>query len=286
MAEEEKDKMKKELLSVARDVENVASAIAAKGREAVRQGEFLGDVVKYTRQFIETVPDDGFFSQDTWKAQTGILQAALQRAEIYNGAMNDATTLALSADSTATSSVVIVTSGAVASLPPEVREAGRKAYEGLERILEGSNIRNDIDAEIARLGLTTMKGKETISSLLCQAEQAFTTPSGGQVAPAAVLIPLREAIDQAYAVLLQRRPNQEPAKGDSAKVKSICQQCKDASVDVAQIEFLVSEAPKLKDQLSGAKDNLLSRDEVRELLNKGLIYLRTFLRIIDAKKLK
>ena len=286
MAEEDKEKRKKELLGIVNKVEDEASVISSKGRDIVKQGEFIGDVSRYFKQFLETIPDDGFFSPDIWDAQTRIWQNSLSRAKIYKDSLGNPSYFALTAYSTATSSATIITSGAIANLPPGVQVVAQKAYEGFEQTLEHANTPLDINAEIGRLGLTVIKGKETISSLLFQADEAFTTPSIKGVAPSAVLIPLREAINLTYSTLLQRRPLQEPAKTASDKIYSICRQCGDVSTDSAQIDFLAKEASHLNDQLSGAKQDSMSRDAVRELLNRGLIYLRTLMRTIDANKLK
>ncbi len=285
MADEEKDKKKQDLLRLVSQVEDEASKITSQGREIVKQGQFTSDVARYTKQFIEAVPD-GFFSPTQWDAHTNIWQNALERATTYKDSLGNPMSFALIADSTATSSTTIITSSLIVRLPPETQGAAQKAYEGFEQTLEQANIRKDIDTETNRLGLIALTGKETISSLLVQAEQAFTTPSIKEVSPPAVLIPLREAIDQTYSILLRRRPVQEPAKTDSDKVRSICTQCGQIGIDNAQIDLLTGEAPQLKKLLSGAKQDSLSRDVVREHLNRGLIYLLTLLRALDASKMK
>jgi len=285
MTDERKDKKKQDLLRFVSQVEEEASKITSQGREIVKQGQFTSDVARYTKQFIEAVPD-GFFSLTQWDAHTNIWQNALGRAKTYKDSLGDPMGFALIADSTATSSTTIITSSLIVRLPPETQGAAQKAYEGFEQTLEHANIRKDIDTEINRLGLIALKNTETIASLLIQAEQAFTTPSVKGVSPSAVLIPLREAIEQTYTILLRRRPLQEPVKGDSSKVRSICKQCSHTITDSAQIELLAGDASQLKDLLSGAKQDSLSRDVVRELLNRGLIYLRTLLRTLDVSKIK
>ena len=145
----------------------------------------------------------------------------------------------------------------------------------------------ELETEIHRLRLTTTGGGgHSTLSLLRQADQALKAPSDKEVAPSAVLIPLRESINRAFADLLKRRPQQEKTKNDKEKVMSICKQCCRDGVEVEQIEAYANEAYDLTNLLSKAKQEMLTRDRVRELMNRGLVFLLAFFRILDEKKMR
>ena len=162
----------------------------------------------------------------------------------------------------------------------------------LIRLFDKYNARQDnlieqIKVEISRLGLYSSKsGSASILSLIEQSNNAFKVPSHEDVSPTGVLVPLREALNRALADLLLRRINQEKAKNHRAKIQSICNQCCRSAVDLRQIEQLVNQIEDLNDQMSRAKQSLMTRDQVRELMNRGLVFLLTFLRMLDDTKFR
>jgi len=156
-----------------------------------------------------------------------------------------------------------------------------------EQLLEKSNLNKELEKEVRRLNLTTSQGgHESVLSLVQQAEQAFNIPSVKEISPSAVLIPLREAINRAFDDLLKRRPKQEKAKSRRDKTISICEQCLRSGVAKEQIELLANEANDLNNLLSAAKQAVMNRNQVRELMNRGFVFLRNFLGIIDENKMR
>jgi len=67
------------------------------------------------------------------------------------------------------------------------------------------------------------------------------------------------------ADLLQGRRVQEEAKSHRDKILSICKQCSRLGVAEEQIEQLVYESNDVNKVLSGSKQDVMSRDQVREL---------------------
>lgn len=86
--------------------------------------------------------------------------------------------------------------------------------------------------------------------------------------------------------LLRRRPNQEPAKGVGDKVKSIGNQCGRAGLDGAHFEHLAAQADLLRREFSEAKQAKLPRERLKELVNRGLLFLDAFMTSIDETRLK
>ena len=57
-------------------------------------------------------------------------------------------------------------------------------------------------------------------------------------------------------------------------------------MDEKQITQLEQEAQYLINELSGAKQHSMTRDRVRELMNKGFLFLHSILRALDETKFR
>ena len=186
---------------------------------------------------------------------------------------------------TASASAAIVFTGTTPALPQESWAIVFDAREQFQKMLEQYPLIQEIGAEILRLGLKSPSGTASTVSLLEQADKAFKIPSVPGVSTPAVLISLREAILRTLADLLPKRPTQEKTKGDQGKVLSIFSQCSRSGLDATVLNSLADEAHNLIDLLS-AKQKSFTRSEVRELMNRGLVFLRAFLRSLDEKKMR
>lgn len=284
--ENKQDKKKSELLQILQKTEHDANVLTSKGREIVQQGQYISDLEQCTRKFIQTIPDDSFFAPEKWNEQCSEWINVNAQIETAQHGLGNLKPLIFVTNSTTSSSSTIISSAIISSLPSNVQDQAWAAYNGFEQLLDQSNLIEKIAVEIERLGLISPKGSETTLSLVRQANQAFTTPSIKDVAPAAVLIPIREAVNRALADLLPRRPTQEETRGARKKVRSICTQCGSSDVKAEQIERLASEAHDLNNLLSDAKQKMLSRGQVRETMNRALLFLQTLLQAVDEKKLR
>jgi hypothetical protein len=98
-----------------------------------------------------------------------------------------------------------------------------------------------------------------------KSERRHFGKEGEETDPASVLIPTREAMNTALADLLRRRPNQARAQNLKDKVLSIGTQAKRDEVDPDQLTTLADEAEQIIDSLSGARQRVMPREEVRAL---------------------
>jgi hypothetical protein len=57
-------------------------------------------------------------------------------------------------------------------------------------------------------------------------------------------------------------------------------------MDERQIAQLAKEAYDLNDELSEAKQRSMTRERVRELMNRGFLFLHSFLRALDETKMR
>lgn len=283
----EQDKKKTELLQTLRDVARDGQELASKGRQITQQGQLISDIARHNKEFIKCIPDDTFLKPAKWDNHISTWQNLHNRADAAKEKVGEVKPLIFAAESSAMSSVSMISSEIIESLPASKQTQAWAVHEGFEQFLEQSDLIQEIDVEIHRLGLATSSaGNESTLSLLGQAKAAFKTPSVAEVATSAVLIPLREAINHVIADLLQKRPHQEKTGGDGKKVQSICKQCCHFDVDNTLINQLASEADELKNILSEAKQASLTRDQVRERMNRGFIFLRAFLRTLDKQKMR
>lgn len=288
----EQDNKKRELLGILDDVERKAEDIESNGREIVQQGRFIRDLVRLNKEFIQVVPDDSYLSSENWEYQRSVWQHLLNQASVAKIKLQEMKPLVFATDSTSASATVsassIISIKSISSLPQDAQGSAYKIHDKFEQFLEQSNLIAKITNEINRLGLSiSSTGNESPLSLLKQSEQAYKAPSVNEVAPSAVLIPLREAINRILADMLPRRPEQEETgKNPGIKIRSICKQCSHDTVDSTLIENLANEADDLNGLFSNSKQAVIRRNEVRELMNRGLVLILDFLRMIDEHKMR
>lgn len=275
------------LLRFLSDIEHNAQSLVSKGREIVKHWQFIADSASCHADFVRCAPDDSFFTSRLWDDQITSLDELCKSAVATITTLNVMPQLVFATNATSLAASTAISSVYIPFLPSSSQGPARKAYERFEQLLEQANQVEELETEILRLGLTSSRaGNESILSLLHQAVEAFKAPSIQDVSPSAVLIPLREAISLTLADILPRRPHQEKTKGHREKVRSVCNQCGHLGVNATQIEQLANEAHYLNDQLSQAKQGAMTRDRVRELLNKGVLFLRSFFRVLDENKMR
>jgi hypothetical protein len=261
--EDEQSKKRDKLLQILGEVKRDAHDLTSKGRDIVKIGQFAADLANCTEDYIRCIPEDSFFTSRQWDDQ---IDSWIKWRE---GAGYALKVFKIQPIEFANNSTSVATSAAISSvyisfLPQSVQGQARKAYEKYEQLLEQSNVIQELEAEIHRLGMAHAKtGRTSILSHLQQSYQAYKTPSTKEVSPSAVLIPLREAIDLALDELLKRRTQQEGAKGRKDKMISICRQCSRDGVSMSQIDQLANQVGELNDLLSGSKQDAMSRDLIQ-----------------------
>ena len=279
-------KKKEELLGILTAAEHDAQSLISKGREIIQTGQFISDLSRYNKEFVQLIPDDSYIPADRWENQLFAWQNVHKQVDVANSSHNLVLT-----DSSSTSAAVsassIISTMVISTLPQDTQDKAIVIFHKFEQLMEQSDLFKKIGDEIHRLGVsTTSSGKASPLSLLKQAEQAFKAPSVDEASPSAVLIPLREAINGVFVALLPKRLQQEETGGNQKKLLSICKQCSRDGVDSKQIENLAKKAHDLNDILSGAKQKKLSRDQVREFMNRGLVFLLAFLQMLDEQKMR
>lgn len=287
MTEENKNKKKNELLKVLSDAKRDAHELVSKGREVVKEGQYAADLASCSEEFIRLIPDDTFLPTNQWDNQISSWLRWCQNADEAITAFKPMQPLTFATDSSSIATSAAISSVHISHLPFPSQNQANKVFQKYEQLIEQANPIQELEVELCRLNLASSQAEtESVFSLVQQAFEAFNVPSVNEVAPSAVLIPVREAINRTLADLLKRRTTQEETKNQKDKILSICRQCARPGVPAEQIDQLANESTDLNKMLSGAKQDVMSRDQVRELMNRGFLFLRTFLRAIDENKLR
>ena len=99
------------------------------------------------------------------------------------------------------------------------------------------------------------------------------------------LIPLREALQLVVDDLIRRRPTQRRVDRKS-KIIEIGDQIRSDSVHPDVFESLNNEFRTIVDEMSGAKDKILKREQQTELMRRGTMFLEGLLNALDPNKLR
>jgi hypothetical protein len=98
--------------------------------------------------------------------------------------------------------------------------------------------------------------------------------------------PLRGAIEVSISELLRRRPVKEPTPKWADKVASIGRHCGHSFLPPSHFSSLCATIDPLWSQLSGAKQDDLTREEVAALFGQGIAFLTALMDGVDESVLK
>ena len=281
------EETKKRSLLDAIDKERKAVQEAVRlGQEWVREGTLLDAIGQCAEDFVHSIPDDTYVGAETWERATAAFydytQVVSDHLEATPKMFRFTTAGTLSAVSD------FVSPGVFTRPPPlETERSLADVQDRLVSIVGSASWDADLEQDVRRLGLEVARADQRSAlQLLAASHDALRTPSGAEVDPVAVLIPLREAVNRSLADLLQRRPCQEPTPRVSDKVRSICEQLGRPNLPHGEIERLAEEARRLSDDLSAAKQDALRSVETRALFLRGKAFLRALLCAVDETRLR
>jgi len=268
------EKIRAEVLRQLDEEDATAAEIESMGKQYFRAAREVRDTVKPMRDAIVNLPSEALttgpmvqFSQGLtgWHNIADKVKQTITLCNSFGAACSGVTN---------TSNTTMVTLVSCYSSP-----ALTQAKERLFVAQKPAELAEKAKASLTRLGLQTR--------LLDEAMGAMASPVHGEGGTVSVTLALRQCIENAVlAELLPRRPKQEKAGRAGDKVRSIGEQCNRPMLAPDHFARLANEAGPLLDQLSGTKDKALSRDDIRELLIRGLTFLNAFLDGIDENRLR
>jgi len=175
----------------------------------------------------------------------------------------------------------------IRQLPDEPQRCWDEARTRIADIVESDAWDRELESAFRRLRLDVGgRNQESALQLLAISHEALKTPSGAEPGAAAVLIPLREAIDRTLNDLLRRSPGQERTRNIRRKVESVCARLGTAGLPNSDVERLINEAAELIPELSCGKQQVFKVSEIQALFIRGKAFLRTLLEAIDEDKLR
>lgn len=154
-------------------------------------------------------------------------------------------------------------------------------YVQLDQVVDRGQTKNQVLAEIQRLGIdNTTEGKEATNLL----NAAWDVHTQGAGISTSTLIPLRESIEKTLqAVRAKTPPPQSKLKKWIIDLGSkVCF----PTVTASDLQNLQTEHESLRVKLSGSKSGNYSREEERLLVRDGTLHLLKILNIIDSTKLR
>lgn len=279
-------KKRDKLIDLMTRTEVESGGVVSKYQSYVKEAQFTVDFASAYKDVVIRFPDDSVLSPQEWDDQISAWSETLKRAQYANNS-TEGLQFVSSALTSSNSTAGAVSYRVISRLPSANQYDAARSYERVQGVLSARNFIADIEKECTRLGIKPSKpGAESVLALLRHGKQAYDVPSSGRISAAAVLIPIRSAIDAACAELLQRRPQQEKTGGLPQKVRLICEQCHLPHIKPTDIGILERRANSLHDELSRAKEAAMRREEVRELMNNAFLFFLDFLQMIDENKLK
>jgi len=280
-------KKKDELLQLLSQVESQAQRLEALGGDIVRSARLSRDVAGPLRDLFLVVPV-GNLSSEHWHRQVTSWRSwhvAVGEVETARTAVNSFVALssAVASSSCETFTMVSLTP----HLSPSILVTVEDVKARLRQILERFPLLEEAESAMRRVGLDVRGGnRRTPLDLLVEARTALEQPSFQDGGPASVLIPLRECLDSSIAEILRRRRTREPTPKVRDKLISLGRQCARAGLQVTYFERLGTDAERLLNDLSAAKQAGMSREQLTELFHRGLLFLNAVLQSIDETLLR
>lgn len=285
--EEDTEKLKKQLLNEVQATKSEAQDLVLSGQKIIEDGQRVIDLTEAVENVFKQLPTDSCVSSgelekqiETWKiAKKGILMA---KETLLGANINNPIFLVSTTASTIGSQALFDEFPSQYNRQPFIQAIGK-----LENVLDKMEWVQLAEEQLIRLSLdTSSSSKQSALSQLRQAKEAFLRPVTSEISPAAILIPIREAINTAIDDLLRRRPFQEEAKNRFKKIISIGTQCGKMHLPPNQLEVLAKQAETIMDELSSAKTDKMNREKVRMLFRNACTFLTAFLEVIDEVSLR
>ena len=277
-------KKKDEVSRLLQEADKACSGVEKIGQELSQSGRLARDVIDCVGKVVNSVEEDSDLSPDEW----GRLKSPLEG--LHNQAVRvqqfDYRAFTSTASGTGLSMVTVI--GQLNRPgPAPFQYAVKSAVSGVYAIFARQDLLSEIVQRLAQLGLERRYGnKQTAIEQLQDAKAAIEGPTHGEGVPVAILIPLRECIQNLLEELLRRRRKQEAARGFKTKILSIMNQCGRAGLAQDHFLRLAEDGYELIDRLSGGKDQAMSRAELSNLFQKGMLFLKAILDSIEETKLR
>jgi hypothetical protein len=282
----ESDELKRRFIHHLTKARKAASLkLIERGQEMVRQGHFIKTIADSVEEYTNYIPDDSYYSADEWNRVTDVWVSAANNIDaltpVGGGGFQITAATTMSANA-----AFMSPRSRIRQLDPQKEQCVNKAIGRIIEVVLSSEWDEELENDLRRLGLDVAIYGRSPLDLLRESQIALVNPSGSDLNPTSVLIPMRECINQVLSGLLRRRPTQEQASHGRDKVNSICSQLAKDGIDSGTIGRLAHEAEQLVNQLSSAKQGTISPEEIRSLFLRGKSFLKALLAVVDEAKMR
>jgi len=282
MSAESKDPTEQALQALT-DAEETQAKAQQEATDLARTFQTSRDDARWARKLVEGTPSQ----RDTLKNLTVVWH---RQSDSARAASHQLKELRLMVGSTANIAAFGTSTAALESAystVPGQPPANVQALQQFAAKLRREPLLTRLRAALRRCTLDQNRPENrSVLALIEEAESAISAPSGDSTSPTATLIALRGAIDQAFANLLRRCEGQERAKGWKAKIQSIERRGGSKSMPLSHFQLLADQAKRMNEELSDAKIQSMSRDEVLLRYANGLQFLLGILDGVDEARLR
>jgi len=274
---------------------NILGGVDERARELEKMGRTLSqearramDTASFERNILTNIPNDKSLPPETWDRSEFIWKEWGQHADNVLNINPDVIAFsAVTASSTAAVSLSVVGIMSMCDLNATQRDAIQLQSIRYHQTIDRPAIVEDVRGSMRRLGLDIRSlTHQSALVILENSVAALDRPVSGDGGPVSILVTLRECIDAVITELIRRRPKQEVAKSFDDKIMSLGKQCGRPLLSNDHFVSLAFDGKKLTDVLSGGKQRALTRDQLIEFFNDGLMYLRGLLLSIDETRLR
>ncbi len=280
-------KKKDELVQLLSQVVSQAERLELLGQDIVRSARLSRDVAVPTRDLLIQIPVGNLSSERLDREAAAWRSWYVAAGDVENARTTVNTFVALSSAVASSSSETFTVVSATPNLAPSVLVTVENAKARLRQVFERFPLLNEAESAMQSLGLDASAGdRRTPLQLLSEARSALEQPSLQEGSPASVFIPLRECLESSIAALLRRRHRQEPTPKIGDKITSLGRQCARPGLPTAHFERLATDADRLLNELSGAKQAAMTREQQTALFHRGLLVLNTLLQSVDETLLR
>lgn len=275
------DDRKQNLLRILDLTQSSASSAKARAQDIVESATLTESLAQALRPIVEAAPDDSALPDNTWRALTGAWKSQAQETDRLAKALGDVRIISATTQATA-----LTTATSAVFVSDWVSKPKREDVDALQAVLNRPDLITQTELAMKRFGLDQAARGRSPLELVSEARVALERPGSAMPAPAAVLVPAREAINATLAALLRRRENQAPARSASAKIKSIGAQAGLAGLAADHFERLGENAELLLNHLSQAKQGLMDSRDVNGRFFEALQFVLALLNSLDPNKMK
>jgi len=277
---------KDELERLIRESRRKSKEIIRRSSNLLQWGQYMTDLADASEKVMEYPSPSSIDWEpiiDSWR------YANEQQNEILASVGSVSIQTAMASGSTATYAMTDFAkpNNLVRFVSIDKQDKARAAAEQLSQVIDRLAEKNTVSSLLRQYGLTSAAPEQKSPAELFEtAWAAFEKPVTGRSPAATSLIPMRECINGTIAALLRRRPRQEPAKSQQAKITSLGSQLSGDSVSSWAIQSLAERWTSLVDELSDSKQKDFSREEWRDCLWRASLFLMELLQSLDQSKMK